>query len=280
MSVGPVKDEDGLPLSDVGPWVHDKHTRLRRYIDISSSVRAKFIGPGKAGATYIDLYCGPGRSRERTTGKLVDGSAIVAALAAEESGQPFSEIHLGDTDGAAVRASAARLHARGVKSPIYEYIGRAENTVTKVKERLNPFGLHVAFLDPFGLADLPFAVIHALGGLRRPDLLVHVSAMDLQRNLRKAIAAKGGHAFDTFAPGWRETVDMRQPQHAIRRGILNHWMVVVRADKLHVFGEQLELVSGPRNQRLYWLAFAAKHERASEFWEKIRHINPQGDLPL
>jgi len=186
MSVGPVKDEDGLPLGDVGPWVQDKHSRLQRYIGISSSVRAKFIGPGKAGATYIDLYCGPARSLERTSSTFVDGSAIVAALTAEESGHPFSEIHIADVDPTAVRASAARLHARGITTPIYEYGGRAEDTVRQVKERLNRFALHVVFLDPFGLADLPFSVIHELSVLSRPDILVHVSAMDLQRNLGKA----------------------------------------------------------------------------------------------
>ena len=34
--------------------------------------------------------------------------------------------------------------------------------------------------------------------------------------------------------------------------------------------ETAELVIGSRNQRLYLLAFAARHARALEFWEKIR----------
>ena len=38
--------------------------------------------------------------------------------------------------------------------------------------------------------------------------------------------------------------------------------------------EAAELVSGPNNQPLYWLAFAARHPRALEFWEKIRELEP------
>jgi len=38
--------------------------------------------------------------------------------------------------------------------------------------------------------------------------------------------------------------------------------------------EAADLVSGPNNQPLYWLAFVARHRRALEFWQKIRNINP------
>ncbi len=58
-------DEDGYLREIVGPWVQDKHVRLARYVGISRWVRAKFIGKGNAGATFIDLYSGPGRVRVR-----------------------------------------------------------------------------------------------------------------------------------------------------------------------------------------------------------------------
>lgn len=67
-------DEDGLPMSEVGEWTLDKHERLRKYIDAAHGARRKFAGR----TTYIDLYCGPGRSRIRETQKVVDGSPLVA----------------------------------------------------------------------------------------------------------------------------------------------------------------------------------------------------------
>ena len=70
--------EDGLPLACVGEWAEQKHARIRKYIDISRAVRRKFV-KGKGGATYIDLFCGPGRARVRETTRIVDGSALAAA---------------------------------------------------------------------------------------------------------------------------------------------------------------------------------------------------------
>jgi hypothetical protein len=46
-----VPGDDGLPAEDVGQWAKEKQDLLCRYIDISRGVRARFIGPFKAGAT-------------------------------------------------------------------------------------------------------------------------------------------------------------------------------------------------------------------------------------
>jgi hypothetical protein len=34
-----MKDDDGLPLDEVGPWAKEKHERLRKYVDISRGAR-------------------------------------------------------------------------------------------------------------------------------------------------------------------------------------------------------------------------------------------------
>jgi hypothetical protein len=34
------------------------------------------------------------------------------------------------------------------------------------------------------------------------------------------------------------------------------------------------------NQPLYWLAFAAHHDRALDFWEKIRDLEPERQTSL
>lgn len=268
--------DDGLPISDVGEWVHDKHLRLTRYIEISKHVRQKFSGPGKSGATFIDLYCGPGRCRVRSTGELLDGSAIVAGIAAQNGSiTPFSEIYVGDLEGEAVRATAKRLAGRGVMARTHEFVGPAHETAQRVATRLSPYGLHLIFLDPYNLGDLPIEVIKPFGSLHHADLLIHVSAMDLQRNLEQAIDAKEGHQFDRFAPGWRAVVNMGDPSRDVRRQIRSHWIGLVKKMGFHVFEGQFTPIRGSKNQLLYWLAFAAKHDKASEFWDKIRKTEPQ-----
>ena len=145
-----VLEDDGLPVSDAGEWALEKHDRLRRYVDIARGVRKGFIS--KAGATYIDLFSGPGRSRFPKTGQLIEGSPLVAARKASEGGASFNEIYIADEDATTVAAAESRLGAAGFRS--YKASGKADDTVGPIVDRLNPYGLHLAFLDPFSLGDL------------------------------------------------------------------------------------------------------------------------------
>jgi three-Cys-motif partner protein len=212
---------------------------------------------------------------------IVEGSAIVAVRAANDKGHPFTVIHIGDVDPANVEATAAGLRALGTSAAIVTHTGPATNTVREVTEQLSPWGLHFAFLDPYNLGDLSFSIIVAFAPFRRADLLINICAMDLQRNLEQALTSGETHHFDIFAPGWRDAVDSRQPPHDLRRAIRLHWVECVRKLGFQAFSEdQFELVRGAGNQPLYWLAMAAKNSKASEFWEKIRHTDRQGELDL
>ncbi|TCV78998.1 hypothetical protein [Sulfurirhabdus autotrophica] len=42
--MGLIVADDGLPADEVGVWAKEKHTYLRRYLDISRSTRKKYIG--------------------------------------------------------------------------------------------------------------------------------------------------------------------------------------------------------------------------------------------
>jgi len=79
-----IQGDDGLPAEEVGAWAVQKHTYLARYLNISRGARQKFLGPGKAGATFIDLFCGTGRARIRETGQWIDGSAIASCKIGQE----------------------------------------------------------------------------------------------------------------------------------------------------------------------------------------------------
>ena len=263
-------DTDGLPVSQVGEWSLEKHDRLRRYVDISGPVRRKFIG--RAGATYIDLYCGPGRSLVRETGQIVDGSPLVATLKAFECKAPFTGVFVGDAEKSCVDAAASRLTARAIVN--LKYYGPAEDTVKQVLHELNPYALHFAFLDPFNLGDVPFTVIEALSKLQRMDILIHISLQDLQRNLRRYIDTPNG-PLDRVAPGWRKALDPRERDEVVRTKFLNHWLDLIRGLDMAP-SQGIELVSGSVGQRLYWLVFVSRHDLAGEFWDKIRNVTPQG----
>ena len=145
------------------------------------------------------MYCGAGRSKIRESQQVIDGSPLVALDAARSA--PFTAIHLADVDQDKCDAALARMRSRGGNAKIY--VGQAGQTVEEVCKVLDPYALHFAFLDPYSLGALPFDVIRRLSQLKRMDILIHVGAMDFQRNLLEFISGKN-KAMDQFAPGWRE----------------------------------------------------------------------------
>lgn len=270
------QDEDGLPREIVGPWVLDKHSRLEKYVDISRGARKKFLGPGKGGATFIDLYSGPGRARIRDGEKVINGSSLAAWNKSVSGGAPFTQVHVADAHP--LLAGAAETRLRKAAAPVFQEIGLAIDTIDLVLPKLDPRGLHVALLDPYNLDALSFDVIRKLAGMDRMDILIHVSIQDLQRNLRRYIQSEAS-PIDSFAPGWRKTVDTNMSDAIVRGKILEHWRSLLRSVGMTTT-ESAEFVLGTKEQRLYLLAFAARHKLALEFWEKIRSIDvdPQGSL--
>lgn len=262
-----IDEADKLKREIVRPWIAEKHRRLEHFVDISRAARAKYSG----NTTYIDLYCATGRARIEDTGEIVHGSAIIAAQAAGRV--PFGQIHIGDLDPDHVDCCRTRLVANGFNN-VHTYVGPADQTALAVADRLNPHGLHLALLDPYNLESLPFSVIAALGRHKRMDLLIHVSAMDLQRD---AVGKREYHKLDAFAPGWRDHVDTNQRQDIVRQELLAYWRVLLGRLGYHA-KDHMEWVRGGRNQPLYWLAFASKHPIADKFWNAIRNISPQARL--
>lgn len=271
-------EDDGLPVVDVGEWALEKHERLKRYIDITRAPRSRYTVPtpafpNVAGAAYIDLFSGPGRARIRETGAIIDGSPLVAFKAAQLSGVTYSDIHIGDLDESYVRAAAERTRAAGGLA--HAYVGTAEQTAKEIVARLNPRGLHFAFLDPFNLEALTFETIRTLSRLERVDLLLHVSVQDLQRNSDRYSSAEASQ-FDAFAPGWREAVDLNQSIASFRATLIAYWQSLI--EQLGFTSSQVEQVVGSKRQRLYWLAYFSRHPLGNNMWDKIRNLSGQGDL--
>jgi len=128
-----VQGDDGLPAEDVGQWAKEQQDLLCRYVDISRGVRARFIGPLKAGATYVDLFCGPGRSKIRN-GDFIDGSCVAAWHKSVEVGSPFTRVYIADLDETRLNAASERLRRLG--APVVSILGPAVETVQQIIQRL------------------------------------------------------------------------------------------------------------------------------------------------
>jgi three-Cys-motif partner protein len=266
--------DDGLIVGEVGPWATEKHDRLRKYIQASRGARAKFLPPvGKGGASYIELYSGAGRSLITGTSQIIDGSAVVAYKAARGSGHPFSELQLSDLEAENSSALAQRIKRLGGAAT--SYVGDAEVVVDQVMTAISPYGLHLAFLDPFNLAQMPFSIIERMLRVQRMDMVIHVSLQDLQRNLDEY--SRVGGTLDKFAPGWRNAVDVRQSMAALRAALIDYWLKAIRELGTHP-ATGIPLIVGEKNQRLYWLVFLSSNPLGQKLWNDIQNLSGQGSL--
>ncbi len=272
--MGLIDGDDGLPADEVGVWAKEKHTYLKRYLDISRGTRKKFIGERKGGAVYFDLFCGAGRSRIRGTNEWIDGGVVAAWKTSREGDAPFTDIYISDIDEIKLKACAERLRKLG--APVHPIHASAADAVTQMISAVSGYALHFAFVDPYNLEALDFRVISALSSLKRIDLLIHLSAMDLQRNLSVNLAADDS-AFDAFAPGWREKVVTTGAQQEIRMRVVEYWREQVSSLGVWPSIDQ-RLISGEKNQPLYWLLLAARHELAHKFWKTASNPEGQGIL--
>ena len=261
---------DQLPTSEAQEWAEEKHDHLRRYLNISHPTRRKWLQRW-GGATYIELFSGPGRSYIESSGKFIDGSPLVAHREATRTKTNFTTIHLADERKEYCNAVRARLQTLGAVANVENL--RSEAAARRIVKQLREDALHVALLDPYNLGDLPLSIFETFATLPHIDLIAHVSAMDLARALPSAMQSPSA-PLDRFDPGWREAVEGLGPGVEARGRIIEHWLGQIR--KLGYRDAKVwRLVRGPNNQPLYWLVLVAKHPLATKFWDELNQ-SPQG----
>lgn len=272
-----IDGDDGLPLeNDVGDWAVDKYRVLVRYLNLQAGPRSGFLGPDKGQACYIDLFCGPGRASIKNSGRYVDGSPVVAWRASVKEDAPFSALYIADKD--AVRREACAERLRRLNAPVIVVGGDAAMAARWIAEHVPSYGLHFAFLDPYSLGELRFEILKTLASVRRMDIMVHLSAMDLFRNLDRNIARER-REFDAFAPGYHEHVSVKLPRAEMRRAVIEYWKGLVSGLRMDA-GTEMHRVQNLKNRDLYWLLLLSKHELARKFWKIALKSEPQRSLDL
>lgn len=267
-----VRGADGLPAEEVGEWVEEKLFDITQYVKLSHGARRQFLGPGKAGATYIDLFCGLGQAKIRDSPRIVDGAAVAAWKIADSQGSPFSSMFIADKDPTRRQHCATRLRALG--APVTEIPGTAAEALQSLMPRLPPLGLHFAVLDPYSLGSLSFDLLTSLATFKRMDILVLISAMDLFRNIDQQSAGEASE-FDDFAPGWRDHVPLTLPQPERRMKVMEYWAACV-AEKLQLdAASEMHPVKNSVNRLIYWLLLLSRHELAQKFWKIVLKGRPQ-----
>ena len=255
-------DEDGLPRELVGAWVKQKHEHLTGYVGRARAARQKYLGPGKGGATYIDLFCGPGRAHIRAA-EVVDGSAVAAWKETLDHGARFSAVHIADQDERLLQACEVRLKRLG--APVLPYSGPAHTVLDAIVANLSPHALHLGFLDPYNLESLHFSIFEKLSRFRRMDLIVHVSAGEGSRNIAD-YADRQSPQIESFAPGWQAHVDTNRGKQAVTQQLFHYWLTCVQALGFRM-SEAVVEVRNEKSALMYWLVHLSKHELPARLWE-------------
>lgn len=262
--------DDGLPVEVVGPWVKEKHGYLCRYLDAARGARGRFSSEN----TLVDLFCGFGRSKIRGTLEFIDGSPVAAWRKSTEGKAPFSRVFVADLNADCRSACVKRLKA--VEAPVTALSGDALTAAVEYRRNVDPRGLHLAFLDPHSLGDLDFRIIEELAKLPNIDMLIHVSAMDMQRNLPGQLTAADAEEFERFAPDWRDKIETTGSQRDVRGRLLEYWKAKVESLGMQPFADRL--IRGSQRQRLYWLMLVSRHPLAGKLWDAIGRADKQLDL--
>jgi three-Cys-motif partner protein len=263
---------DGLVAQCVGPWAKDKHDYLRRYIEATRATRSKYLTPAAAGvaggAAFIDLFAGPGRSRVRTSGEIIDGSPLIAAQHAES---PFTKLILVDLAEENITALEVRLNAISKSAELFH--GDCNQVIDNIVKRVPTLGLNIALIDPYGLRPLSFETIAKLAAFKRMDLVMHFPTMDIKRNFATA------ETYITKYLGtdvWKHRV--RSPQQVVS-------LIDVLREQLAQFGYMQDKVrSLPVENRqgavLYHLVYATKDKLGNKIWDSIARISAKGQKTL
>lgn len=219
----------------------------------------------------MDLYGGPGRTIIEETRELADGSPLVAWRAAVDTPWPFGEMYVADANPEYCGAVATRLQARDAHARVK--CAQAIEAARWAADSIDPRGFHLAFIDPYNLADLPWEALDLLTWHQHIDFIVHFSQADLTRNLDRYFA-EDSSPLDGFAPGWRDHVDQRDPVQ-MRGRFFEHWLSLFKGYQV---AETVPLITNSKNAPLYRLVLLSRHPLAKKIWNSVADAKPQREL--
>jgi three-Cys-motif partner protein len=261
-----VRNDDSLPVRDVGSWTVDKLWWWNRYIRITTTSMTGKLSWAK-GLVYVDLFAGPGVLRLKESQSRVPGSPIIAAGAPK----PFSRILLCEIEPEFAQACETRLERLGVGKQTHVFCGDCNERIGEIRAQIPTQTLTLAFVDPPGL-HAKFETIKRLTSGRNVDLLIlFADYMDIVRNVERYADQQQSNLDEVLGKG----TDWRRRWSALP----NHSSANVSRLFLEIYSEQLtarlgyrhvanEVLALPKGAPLYRILYATKHERGLDFWKK------------
>lgn len=212
---------------------------------------------------YLELFSGPGRCFVRET-------------SAEELGSPLKVIDHEFTRFILVernRSAAEALRTRLEKCPNAAHVeilcGDCAEAIKQIKIPKSE-ALTFAFIDPTGIAHVPFFLIKELHQAARCDLLINIQhGMGIKMNLHQYTPDSDERSALTKFLGhdkWKKLLPATNAGDFFR-SVLDLYKENLRTLGYKFIGREV-LISTTMNTPLYLLLYASKHPKGEEFWQK------------
>jgi three-Cys-motif partner protein len=250
-----------------------KSRLVSRSIDtVSSAMSGKWFAT-KFGVAYVELYSGPGRLLDVSTGKEQPGSPV-EALAVRT---PFTHYVFADFSQDCVDALSTRVGSR----PDVDIVRGDANDpahLRRIGETLNPRALVIAYLDPARPQDLHWATVeHLATQFDYIDLIINLPLNSLMRAILGAHHGGGrgpgvaGRSLNHTAPIELVRPDAQRPNTpATIEAIRGHY-----DDQLIGLGflkPARRTVNFPAENPYYDILLASRHPRGLDLWNKTNPI--------
>jgi three-Cys-motif partner protein len=250
--------EKGRKDIGVGRWVPErKHTLIAKWLVGTQHARA-----GWKSHVFIDPFCGPGRILVRGEPSTRHGGAVLAWRQSQQTKAPFTQMFIGDIQSDRVNACELRLKHFGAN--VRPFPGAALDTSKQMVAAIPRGTLALAYLDPYNLKYLSFEIIRSIAALKRVDLAVNFSTMDLDRNVDVEIE-RG--RFDDVAPGWKNVAQGRS-RASLHHAFFDYWRGLV-SELGFKYSDQMPWVFNEGNRGIYRMVFFSRHPMPIGVWGDI-----------
>jgi three-Cys-motif partner protein len=264
---------DELPVQCVRAWASDKHYYLRRVVDATRHVRAKFNPPqGRGGSCFVDLFAGPGRARILKPAEFVDGSPLVAIKAAAENVGAYSRVVLCDIDEENVRALEARTASLG--TDVRFVLGDCNVEIDKIAAQIPPHAFTQVLVDPFGPSALHFSTIKRLSQFAHLDFIIHWPVGSMKRNFEAhAVFEK---VLGLPAEQWKDRVKRGSDIAALLPLYRSQLATLGYVESGMTAPMTAPAIKNSHNLTLYRLIFASKDPLGYKIWSSVTRKQPDG----
>lgn len=262
---------DGLPARGSGFWAKEKLYYLERYLDIFSvGMHKKWSG----NLYYVDLFSGPGLCLITETKEEFDGSPLIALK------YDFAKYFFFESDPDCYKALKRRIENRCPnKLNVIELIEGDSNAEIANVSFPSRNSLGTAFIDPTGIAPLPFKTIQRLTIGHQIDLIINFhEGMGIRMNLHQ-YTATDENALISFmgSDRWKQLFRLNPLSlNETCRVIAKEYSENLEKLGYLAFDSDRIPIRANRDVLLYYLLFASKHPRGADFWRKIKLIDPRG----